>query len=99
MGNQSMPGYMQPQRKHVKVLLCTLHTILWDGNTWQVIGMDKMNDPNQVKKYYRKAILMCHPDKIAGNDVNPDKVYIANRCYSALNDAFNEYKNEPGINL
>lgn len=83
----------------MKVLLCTLHTILWEGNTWQVIGMDKMNDPNQVKKYYRKAILMCHPDKIAGSDVNPDKVYIANRCYSALNDAFNEYKNEPGVNL
>ena len=64
--------------------------------------MDKMNDPNQVKKYYRKAILMCHPDKISssqGDQPNSDKVYIANRCYSALNDAFLEYKNEPGVNL
>jgi len=60
--------------------------------------MDKLADTNVVKKCYRKAILMCHPDKIT-NDPNPDKVYIANRVYAALNDAFNEYKNEPGVKL
>lgn len=60
--------------------------------------MDKLAEPRQVKVLYRKAILMCHPDKIS-TDQQPDKVYIANRCYAALNDAFNEYKNEPGVNL
>ena len=57
-----------------------------------------MAEANQVKKYYRKAILMCHPDKISADD-DPDKVYIANRCYAALNDAWNEYRNEPGVNV
>ena len=71
-------GYMAPKKNHIKVLLCTLHTILWKGNTWQIIGMDKMSDPNQVKKFYRKAMMMCHPDKINQNDDDHDKIYIAN---------------------
>lgn len=53
--------------------------------------MDKMSDGNQVKKYFRKAITMCHPDKVNQSD-DSDKIYIANRCFSALNDAFNEFK-------
>jgi hypothetical protein len=92
-------GYIAPKKNHIKVLLCTLHQILWKGNTWQIIGMDKMSDPNQVKKFYRKAMMMCHPDKINQNDEDHDKIYIANQCFAALNDAFNEYKNEPGVNI
>jgi DnaJ-class molecular chaperone len=64
-----------------------------------VLGMDKMADPNHVKKYYRKAVMMCHPDKVNLEGVDPDKVYIANRCFSAITEAFNEYKTEPGINI
>ena len=45
-----------------------------------------------------KAIMMMHPDKIA-QDSDADKVYIANRCFAALNEAFNEFKNEPGVNV
>jgi curved DNA-binding protein CbpA len=60
--------------------------------------MDKLNDPNTVKKYYRKAMIMCHPDKMT-NESNSDKIFIANRVFSAINEAFNEYKSEPGVNL
>jgi DnaJ-class molecular chaperone len=60
--------------------------------------MDKMSDNKQVKKYYMKAIMMMHPDKIS-QDQNTDKIYIANRCFAALNEAFNEFKNEPGVNI
>jgi DnaJ-class molecular chaperone len=80
------------------VLLCTLHQILWQGNGWKVIGMDKLSEPNEVRKYFRKAITLCHPDKQSTSE-DPDRIYIANRCFSALNDAFNEYKTEPGVNL
>jgi DnaJ-class molecular chaperone len=69
---------LAPKKNHIKVLLCSLHNVLWKGNTWQIIGMDKLSDPNQVKKYYRKAMMMCHPDKISSTDEDPDKIYIAN---------------------
>ena len=53
--------------------------------------MDKVQDPNDVKKYYRKATLLCHPDRIQSSD-DPEKVYIANRCFAALTEAYNLYK-------
>ena len=44
--------------------------------------------------------MMCHPDKInTDTEKSQDKVFISNRCFAALNDAFNEYKSEPGVNL
>ena len=73
---------------------------MWPGSNWKAVGMDKLGDPNSVKKYYRKAMMMCHPDKVKATDEEDlDKVYIANRCFAALNEAFNLYKNEPGVNL
>lgn len=80
-----------PVKNHVRVLLCTLQDILWQGNGWQRVGMDKLLDNQEVKKFYRKAMIMCHPDKIQTSD-NPDKIYIANRCFAALTDAYNIFK-------
>lgn len=53
--------------------------------------MDKLANPQEVKKYYRKATLLCHPDRIQSSE-DPDKVYIANRCFAALTDAYNIFK-------
>ena len=80
-----------PQKNHIRVLLCTLQDVLWTSNGWNRVGMDKLLDPAQVKKYHRLAMLLCHPDKIRSDD-DPDKIYIANRCFAALNDAMNTFK-------
>jgi curved DNA-binding protein CbpA len=62
--------------------------------------MDKLLDPNEVKKYYRKATMLCHPDKVGSNSGNdPDKVYIANRCFAAITEAYNQYKVRKFFNL
>jgi len=79
-----------PMSNHVRVLLCTLDNILWQNHGWERVGMDKLSDPQQVKKYYRKATMLCHPDKIGESD--PEKVYIANRCFAALTEAYNIFK-------
>lgn len=94
----TMPGYMQPKKNSVKVLLGTLHMVLWPGNTWQVVGMDKLAEPKQVKTCFRKAVLVVHPDR-QPPDCDADRRYISNRCFAALNDAYDEYKKEPGVNL
>ena len=53
--------------------------------------MDKLMDPSQVRKAYLKAAAICHPDKVL-NIEDPDKIYISNRCFAALTEAFNLYK-------
>jgi hypothetical protein len=46
-----------------------------------------------VKKYYRKATMLCHPDKVgSSSETDPDKVYIANRCFAAITEAYNQFK-------
>jgi len=70
---------------------------LWPNSGWNRIGMDKLGDQNQVRKAYLKAAAICHPDKILKNE-DPDKLYIATRCFAALTEAFNQYKKEEGMN-
>ena len=53
--------------------------------------MDKLMDPQSVKTYHRKAMMLCHPDKVKASG-DPDKVYIASRCFAALTDAYNIFK-------
>lgn len=85
-----------PNKNHVRVLLCTLPDILWPGHTWQRLGMQDVQEPAQVKSAFRKYILMLHPDKVVGSGDN-DKIYISNRVFSAMTDAFNLFKKENGM--
>ena len=34
-----------PMKNHLRVLLCTLPDVLWDGHGLERVGMDKMMDP------------------------------------------------------
>lgn len=53
-----------------------MHTVLWEGETrWKPVGMADLVTPEQVKKVYRKAVLVVHPDKVrqmmtGGRDVS-----------------------------
>lgn len=43
-----------------------MHTVLWEGETrWKTVGMADLVTPDQVKKVYRKAVLVVHPDKVS----------------------------------
>lgn len=87
----------KPQKNDIKVLLCTLHTILWPGNTWKVLSMAELMDNSAVKKYHKKAIFMVHPDKLQ-NETDPEKKYIANNVFAAITEAWNEFKIMNNIN-
>jgi hypothetical protein len=41
--------------------------------------------------------MLCHPDKIGSGGSDPDKVYIANMCFAAITEAYNQFKKEEGI--
>ena len=53
----------QPMKHNVKVLLCTLQNVLWQGHGWKIISMSEMMNPQQVVKAYKKFIVKFHPDK------------------------------------
>ncbi|KAK9170974.1 DnaJ domain protein [Cryptosporidium meleagridis] len=50
--------------KDIRVLLSSLQQVLWENAQWEPIEFSKlMSDIELVKKVYRKAIILCHPDK------------------------------------
>ncbi|XP_066566837.1 cyclin-G-associated kinase isoform X1 [Amia ocellicauda] len=102
MRKQEMSRDMDPQKlqildwiegkeRNIRALLSTLHTVLWEGETrWKSVGMADLVTPDQVKKYYRKAVLVVHPDKATGQ---PYEQY-AKMIFMELKDAWSEFENQ-----
>lgn len=58
--------------------------------------MHEVMEPEQIRKVHRKYIVMLHPDKVVQSK-DPNKIYIANRVFTAITDAYTVYKKENGI--
>ncbi|KAE8291951.1 Cyclin-G-associated kinase [Larimichthys crocea] len=83
--------WIEGKERNIRALLSTLNTVLWEGETrWKAVGMADLVTPDQVKKYYRKAVLIVHPDKATGK---PYEQY-AKMIFMELNDAWSEFENQ-----
>ncbi|XP_012671426.1 cyclin-G-associated kinase isoform X2 [Clupea harengus] len=83
--------WIEGKERNIRALLSTMHTVLWEGETrWKPVGMADLVTPNQVKKVYRKAVLVVHPDKATGL---PFEEY-AKMIFMELSDAWSEFENQ-----
>ncbi|XP_076127024.1 cyclin-G-associated kinase isoform X1 [Alosa pseudoharengus] len=83
--------WIEGKERNIRALISTLHTVLWEGETkWRPMGMADLVTPDQVKKAYRKAVLVVHPDKATGQ---PYEEY-AKMIFMELNDAWSEFENQ-----
>ncbi|XP_057686957.1 cyclin-G-associated kinase [Corythoichthys intestinalis] len=83
--------WIEGKERNIRALLSTLHTVLWEGeNRWKPVGMADLVTPDQVKRFYRKAVLVVHPDKATGK---PYEDY-AKMIFMELNDAWSEFENQ-----
>lgn len=83
--------WIEGKERNIRALLSTLHTVLWEGETrWRPINMADLVTPDQVKRVYRKAVLVVHPDKATGQ---PYEQY-AKMIFMELSDAWSEFENQ-----
>uniref|UniRef100_A0ABM5G868 Auxilin isoform X6 n=1 Tax=Pogona vitticeps TaxID=103695 RepID=A0ABM5G868_9SAUR len=83
--------WIEGKERNIRALLSTMHTVLWEGETkWKPVSMADLVTPEQVKKVYRKAVLVVHPDKATGQ---PYEQY-AKMIFMELNDAWSEFENQ-----
>ncbi|XP_030062463.1 auxilin [Microcaecilia unicolor] len=83
--------WIEGKERNIRALLSTMHTVLWAGETkWKSVGMADLVTPEQVKRVYRKAVLVVHPDKATGQ---PYEQY-AKMIFMELNDAWSEFENQ-----
>ncbi|KAJ1614907.1 DNAJ domain-containing protein [Cryptosporidium canis] len=76
--------------KDIRVLLSSLHQVLWESAHWEQVEFSKlMSDVELVKKMYRKALVLCHPDKHhKENEKHKCRVHL---IFTAINEAHNKY--------
>lgn len=83
------------EKRNIRSLLSTMHTVLWEGNTWKPVGLGDVIEDKKVKLYYRKAMLVVHPDRCSA--LNAETRFIAKRVFEAINEAYQEFLKKGGM--
>ena len=76
--------------RDIRVLLTTLHTVLWDGSGWEPLGLDKVVVPARVRVHFMKACTRVHPDKQSA--MSAGQRYVATQVFATLTTAFREFE-------
>lgn len=78
----------------IRMLLSTLHRILWSQSGWSAVPYMSLIESSQVKKAYQKARLCLHPDKLQQRGATLLQKYIAEKAFSILQDAWTAFISE-----
>ncbi|CAL0324885.1 unnamed protein product [Lupinus luteus] len=73
---------------NIRLLLATLHNVLWPDSGWYAIPLMSLTESSQVKKAYQKARLFLHPYKLQHRGVTLQQNYAAEKALSILQDAW-----------
>lgn len=76
-------------RKPIRALLSTMHNVLWEGARWKQVTI--LVQPEEVRKAYRLAMLLVHPDKVS-KDAPVEVKFIAEMCYQYLVPEWNKFE-------
>ncbi|XP_016050673.1 cyclin-G-associated kinase isoform X2 [Erinaceus europaeus] len=86
-----LQDWTEGKERNIRALLSTLHTVLWEGESrWTPVGMADLVTPAQVKKQYRRAVLVVHPDKATGQPYEQQ----ARLIFMELSDAWAEFESQ-----
>ncbi|GFQ07744.1 j domain-containing protein required for chloroplast accumulation response 1 [Phtheirospermum japonicum] len=86
--NEKIRLWSTGKEADIRLLLSSLHHILWDNSGWVPIPLMNIIESSQVKKAYQKAQLCLHPDKLQQRGATVMQKYIAEKVFSALQDAW-----------
>ncbi|KAM6544308.1 hypothetical protein CsatB_008755 [Cannabis sativa] len=79
---------------NLRALLSTLQYILGPDSGWQPIPLIDILTAAAVKKAYRKATLLVHPDKLQQRGANIQQKYICEKVFDLLKEAWNRFNVE-----
>ncbi|KAG8365640.1 hypothetical protein BUALT_Bualt18G0127100 [Buddleja alternifolia] len=86
--NEQIRLWSSGKESDIRLLLSSLHNILWPNSGWSAISLMNMIESSQVKKAYQKARLCLHPDKLQQRGATVTQKYIAEMVFSVLADAW-----------
>lgn len=80
------------KKKNIRTLLSTLHEILPSGTKWKILSLGDLFDPKKVQRWYLKASLVIHPDKVSR--LAPEHQNLARYIWDEINEAHILWKDE-----
>ncbi|MBA0695083.1 hypothetical protein Goari_005319 [Gossypium aridum] len=82
--DQDVKHWSSGNENNIRMLLSTLHDILWANSGWHRIDLTSLAESSQVKKAYQKARLCLHPDKLQQRGATLSQKYVAEKAFSIL---------------
>ncbi|GFY88821.1 chaperone DnaJ-domain superfamily protein [Actinidia rufa] len=82
--DEEIRSWSAGKEANIRMLLSTLHHILWPDSGCYVIPLTNLVDSSQVKKAYQKARLCLHPDKLQQRGATIKQKYVADKAFSIL---------------
>jgi hypothetical protein len=79
---------------NIRALLSTLHTVLWEGSGWSSPGLTDLVEANKVKRWYMKANLIVHPDKVKQKGGTVEQIVVADMAFDVLKVAWGKFESE-----
>jgi len=94
MACQRVEAWVGTRGQNLRALLSTLQNILWEDakNKWNPVNLAALQTGENLKKTYRKAMLLVHTDKVV--DCRLEDRLIAEHVFNVLHEAA---KNEPSL--
>lgn len=80
------------KKDNIRALLSTLHTVLWEDSGWTSPSIADMVDPGKVKRWYMKANLVVHPDKVKQKGGTLEQVATADMIFDVLKLAWGKFE-------
>ncbi len=87
-----LDAWARGKHDNIRALLGTLSDVMWEGSRWKPVSMADLMDPSAVRKAYRKAIILMHPDKVKQRGGTSEQIYLADYLFDVTNDAWKHFE-------
>lgn len=64
---------------------------------YKILGCTGNDSDNEIKRQYRKMVSEFHPDRVAGKDLSPEFVKLAEDKFREVQDAYEKIRKERGF--
>jgi len=89
-----MDAWSAGKKDNIRSLLCTMGTVLWEGSGWTPPTIADLMEPVRVKRWYMKANLVVHPDKVKQKEGTLEQLVRAEMIFDVLKTAWGIFQSK-----
>eukprot|EP00889_Picochlorum_renovo_P001400 jgi/Picre1/28430/NNA_003834.t1 len=80
------------KKDNIRSLLCTMDKVMWEGSGWKSPSVVDIMEAARVRKWYMKANLVVHPDKVKQKNGSLEQLTRAEMIFDVLKHAWGMFQ-------